>query len=72
MGGEFFSGKKRVSNKVDWQNYNILESLFHAEDLMDELFICCYSDILFTPDAVSRVLANEADISLVVGTENVF
>ena len=29
----------------------------YAEDLMDEPFICCYSDILFTADVVRRVLA---------------
>ena len=34
----------------NWENNNILASLFYAEDLMDEPFICCYSDILFTPE----------------------
>ena len=37
-----------------WQNNNILASLFHAEDLMDEPFLCCYSDILFTPSRPVR------------------
>src|SRR4051812_15078643 len=32
----------------DWESNNILLSLMQAEDLMDEGFICCYSDILFT------------------------
>src|SRR6185369_1179417 len=40
----------------DWENNNILASLFHAEDLMTEPFICCYSDILFTPQVVARLL----------------
>ncbi len=56
-------------HNADWQNNNILLSLFHAEDLMDRPFICCYSDILFTPDAVNRVAASDADFSLVVDTD---
>lgn len=53
----------------DWQSNNILASLFYAEDLMDEPFICCYSDILFTPEVIRRVLASREDVSLVVDTE---
>src|SRR4029453_5318418 len=34
-------------HNADWENNNILASLFYAEDLMDEPFICCYSDVLF-------------------------
>ncbi len=40
----------------------------YAEDQMDGPFICCYSDILFTPDVVRRLLASPADIALVVDT----
>ncbi len=53
----------------DWPNNNILASLFYAEDLMDEPFICCYSDILFTPSVVAGLLQSEADISLSVDTD---
>lgn len=53
-------------HNTDWENNNILESLMYAQDLMDEPFICCYSDTLFTADVVARVLANDEDISLVV------
>ena len=53
----------------DWENNNILASLFHAEDEMDEGFICAYSDILFTPDAVGQALAHPADAALVIDTE---
>lgn len=56
-------------HNADWQHNNIMESLFCAEDLMDEPFICCYSDILFTPDVVRRTLGSDADISLVVDTD---
>ena len=43
---------------ADWENNNILLSLMYAEDLMDEPFICTYSDTLFTADVVKRLLAN--------------
>ena len=33
----------------NWPNNNILASLFYAEDVMQEGFLCAYSDILFTP-----------------------
>ena len=52
----------------DWKNNNILASLMSAQDLMEEPFICCYSDTLFTSDVVSAVLASDADTSLVVDT----
>lgn len=52
----------------DWEHNNILASLFHAQDLMDEPFVCCYSDILFTPEAVGRLLQCPADMALIVDT----
>ncbi len=52
----------------DWERNNILASLFCAEDLMEQGFLCAYSDILFTPRVVERVLAASDDISLVVDT----
>lgn len=52
----------------NWENNNILASLFYAEDLMTEPFICCYSDILFTADIVQRLAASKADIALGVDT----
>lgn len=53
----------------NWPNNNILASLLYAEDLMDEAFICCYSDILFTPRMVRQLAESEADIALGVDTE---
>jgi choline kinase len=53
---------------LDWENNNILASLMYAEDLMDEPFICSYSDILFTADVVTKLLASPDDISLSVDT----
>ena len=52
----------------NWKNNNILASLFYAEDLMDEPFICCYSDVLFNKNIVARLLASDEDISLAVDT----
>src|SRR5215217_6500985 len=52
----------------DWEHNNILASLMHAEDVMEGGFVCCYSDILFTGEVVSRVLANPEPIVLSVDT----
>jgi choline kinase len=52
----------------DWEHNNILASLFCAEDLMDEPFICCYSDVLFTGDIVARLAQSAADMALGVDT----
>ena len=55
-------------DNADWPNNNILASLFYAEDLMTEPFICCYSDILFTPQVIADLAASPADIALGVDT----
>ena len=47
-------------HNADWEHNNILLSLMHAEDLMVEGFVCCYSDILFTSDVVRGVLRHPA------------
>ena len=47
-----------------WENTNILATLFCAADLMDEGFICCYSDVLFTPDIARRLAAAPDDMVL--------
>lgn len=56
-------------HNVDWANNNILASLMYAEDQMDGPFVCCYSDILFTPEVVRRALASPADRALVIDTK---
>jgi choline kinase len=55
-------------HNTGWENNNIMLSLMHAEDLMHEGFVCCYSDILFTSDVVQRVLDNPVSIALSVDT----
>ena len=52
----------------EWEHNNILASLFCAADLMDEPFLCCYSDILFTADVIGRLAAAEDDMALGVDT----
>lgn len=51
-----------------WQRNNILASLFYAEDLMDEPFICSYSDILFQPSVIAGLLQSDEDVALSVDT----
>jgi len=55
-------------HNTDWENNNILASLFCAADVMDEPLICCYSDVLFTPDIAGRLAASPADMALGVDT----
>ncbi|MGD9856709.1 MAG: NTP transferase domain-containing protein [Planctomycetaceae bacterium] len=55
-------------HNADWPHNNILASLLYAEDLMDEPFVCCYSDVLFTPAIVKAVLQCPEDIVLGVDT----
>src|SRR5262245_40224644 len=52
----------------DWPHNNILLSLMHAEDLMNEPFLCAYSDTLFTANVVQRLMANPSDVVLSVDT----
>jgi phosphoenolpyruvate phosphomutase len=49
-------------HNADWPNNNILMSLMHASDLMDQEFICCYSDCLFTPALISGLMDSPGDI----------
>jgi len=55
-------------HNAGWEHNNILLSLMHAEDQMEDGFICCYSDILFTSDVIRRVLQDPHDIVLSVDT----
>jgi choline kinase len=55
-------------HNADWESNNILSSLFFAEDLMGEPFICSYSDILFRPSVIAGLLAHPRDMTLSVDT----
>lgn len=52
----------------NWENNNILASLMYAEDLMDEPFICCYSDTLYSPNLIAGMLESDHDITLSADT----
>ena len=56
-------------HNADWEHNNILASLLCAEDLMDEPFLCCYSDILFTPEIVEKLIRSDSDLRLGVDTD---
>ena len=66
--------KKEVINYPDliyyindnYQNNNILHSLFYAEKEMDDEFIAAYSDIYYDKNIVERLLDSKEDISIVV------
>lgn len=55
-------------HNANWENNNILASLFCAANLMDDGFICCYSDVLFTADIVGRLATAPGDMVLGVDT----
>lgn len=55
-------------HNANWEHNNILASLFCASDLMDEPFICCYSDVLFTPEIVEKLAKSKDDMVLGVDT----
>src|SRR5207237_340057 len=56
------------AHNADWQNNNILLSLFHAEPYMEGGFVCAYSDILFRDSVVTEALKHPGDIVLCVDT----
>ena len=58
-----------IRHNDQWEKNNILASLFYAEDLMDEPFVCCYSDVLLSRNIVQQVQQSPADIALGVDTE---
>jgi choline kinase len=63
--GEVGGGLRFVDNR-DWEHNNILESLFCAEQEIDGPVLLTYSDIIFTPDVVSRLVAATGDVSLII------
>ena len=53
----------------NYENNNILNSLFYAEEEMDDEVIISYSDILYENQVVERLLESRKDISIVVDIE---
>lgn len=56
-------------NNTEWENNNILESLMYAKDAMNDGFISCYSDIVFTPEIIKKLVASKHDITLAMDTD---
>src|SRR3989344_9679391 len=63
-----FAGIKYYEN-TNYQNNNILNSLFYAEPEMDGDFIASYSDILYDKSVVEKLLEDKNDIAVVVDTD---
>jgi choline kinase len=56
----------RYYENDDFRNNNILVSLFYAEAAMDREFLFSYSDIVFRPEVVRRVIDTPGDYALVI------
>jgi choline kinase len=56
----------RYFTNDDYQNNNILASLFYAEGAMEGGFLFSYSDIVFRPEVVRTALLTEGDYALVI------
>lgn len=52
----------------NYENNNILESMFYAEKAMDEGFIFSYCDILYSKEVVQKLLEAPHDINLIIDT----
>ncbi|MFH1423668.1 MAG: hypothetical protein ABIG29_01825, partial [Candidatus Nealsonbacteria bacterium] len=63
-----FAGIKYYEN-TNYQNNNILNSLFCAEPEMNGDFIASYSDILYDKSVVEKLLKDKNDIAVVVDTD---
>lgn len=50
----------------NYRNNNILNSLFYAEEEMDDEFIASYSDIIFGHNVIRRLKESEGEIDIVV------
>jgi choline kinase len=60
-----YEGLKYFEN-TDFENNNVLNSLFYAEEEIFGNVVVSYSDILFDSNVVKRLLESDADISIVV------
>ena len=61
-------GYKYFINK-DYENNNILESLFCAEEVIHNQVIILYSDIIFEKMVVERLLESQNEVSIVVDVD---
>lgn len=59
----------RYYDNSEYESTGILRSLFHAKGEMDDEFVFCYADILYTKEVLELLLRDRSDIALVVDTE---
>ena len=59
-------GDVRFIDNNDWENNNILESLFCAAAELDGPVLTTYSDIIFTPEVVGALIDAPGDVALVI------
>lgn len=55
----------RYYENTDYENNNILRSLFYAENELDDEFVFSYSDIIFEKSVLEKLLSSQEDVSLV-------
>ena len=65
---ERYPGLTYVRND-DWEHNNILLSLLCAREHLTEGFVSTYSDIVYRPEAIEKVMASPHDITLVCDTD---
>lgn len=59
-------GDIRLVDNPDWEQNNILESLFFADAELDGPLLLSYSDIVFTESVAARAAGAPGDIALVI------
>ncbi len=60
----FKNNKYHYYENKDFQNNNILHSLFYAEEAMGSGFLFSYSDIIYEGNIVKQMLSSGADIAV--------
>ena len=49
---------------AEWQTTGVLATLMNAEFHMDDGFICIYSDVVYSPEVIERLVACKHDVAL--------
>ena len=62
-----FSGIKYCINK-NFQNTNMIETLFTAREEMNDSIIVSYGDIIFEKNVLKKLLSDDSDMSVIVDT----
>ncbi len=62
-----FGTKTYINN--DYKNTNMVETLFCAEEEMNEDILVCYADIIYEPKVLQKVIESTAKVGVVVDTD---